>query len=237
MRQPPDPHYRHRFPAELISQAVWLYHVFSLSFRDVELLLAERGVIVSYESVRQWCLKFGASFAEKLRRRRSRPGDKWHLDEVFIRIQGVLHYLWRAVDQDGVVFDIVVQSRRDAKAAKRFFARLLKGLQYVPRVVVTDKLGSYGVARRELMPDVEHRKSRYLNNRAENSHRPTRRRERQMQRFKSSQQAQRFLLAHAFIYGHFHPRRHRTTAIDYRALRVTAFKVWQEETCARMAAS
>ena len=144
MRPPPDPHYRHRFPAELISQAVWLYHVFSLSFRDVELLLAERGVIVSYESVRQWCLKFGASFAEKLRRRRSRPGDKWHLDEVFIRIQGVLHYLWRAVDQDGVVFDIVVQSRRDAKAAKRFFARLLNGLQYIPRVLVTDKLGSYG---------------------------------------------------------------------------------------------
>lgn len=233
MRKPPDPHHRHRFPADLISHAVWLYHVFSLSFRDVELLLAERGVIVSYESVRQWCVKFGASFADKLRRRRPRPGDKWHLDEVFVRIQGVLHYLWRAVDQDGVVLDILLQSRRDAGAAKRFFKRLLKGLQYVPRVLVTDKLGSYGVAKRELLPDVEHRKSRYLNNRAENSHRPTRRRERQMQRFKSSRQAQRFLSAHGFIYGHFHPRRHWMTATHYRVSRATSFKVWREETCAQ----
>jgi putative transposase len=124
MMKPPDPHYRHRFPAELISHAVWLYHVFSLSFRDVELILAERGVVVSYESIRQWCLKFGASFADKLRRRRPRPGDKWYLDEVFIRIQGELHYLWRAVDQDGIVLDILVQHRRDAGAAKRFFKRL-----------------------------------------------------------------------------------------------------------------
>ena len=236
MKAPPDPHYHHRFPAELISHAVWLYHVFSLSFRDVELILAERGVIVSYESIRRWCLKFGASFANNLRRRRPRPGDKWHLDEVFIRIQGELHYLWRAVDQDGVVLDILVQKRRDGGAAKRFFKRLLKRLQYVPRVLVTDKLGSYGVAQRELLPDVEHRKSRYLNNRAENSHRPTRRRERQMQRFKSARQAQRFLSAHALIYGHFHPRRHRMRARSYRAGRNTAFKVWNEETCARTAA-
>lgn len=174
MRKPPDPHYRHRFPAELISHAVWHYHVLSLSFRDVQLILAERGVIVSYESIRRWCLKFGASFASSLRRRRPRPGDKWHLDEVFIRIQGELHSLWHAVDQDGIVLDILVQSRRDAGAAKRFFRRLLKGLRYVPRVLITDKLGSYSVAKRELLPDVEHPKSRYLNNRAENSHRPTR---------------------------------------------------------------
>ena len=160
MRKPTDPHYRHRFPAELISHAVWLYHVFSLSFRDVELILAERGVIVSYESICRWCLKFGASFASRLRRRRPRPGDKWHLDEVFIRIQGELHYLWRAVDQHGVVLDILVQSRRNAGTAKRFFRRRLKGLQYVPRVLITDKLGSYGVAKRELLPDVEHRNSR-----------------------------------------------------------------------------
>ena len=236
MRKPPDPRYRHRFPAELISHAVWLYHVFSLSFRDVELILAERGVIVSYESIRRWCLKFGASFASRLRRRRPRPGDKWHLDEVFIRIQGELHYLWRAVDQHGNVLDILVQSRRDAGAARRFFRRLLKGLQYVPRVLITDKLGSYGVAKRELLPDVEHRKSRYLNNRAENSHRPTRRRERQMQRFKSAPQAQRFLSAHAFIYGHFRPRRRRTTARNYRAARALAFKIWTKETCAQNAA-
>ena len=154
--------------------------------------------------------------------------------QVFVRIGGVLHYLWRAVDQDGVVLDILTQSCGDAGAAKRFFKRLLKGLQYVPRVLITDKLRSYGVAKRELLPGVEHRKSRYLNNRAENSHRPTRRRERQMQRFKSSLQAQRFLSAHAFIYGHFHPRRHRMAANRYRASRAMAFKVWQQETCAQV---
>ena len=177
--------------------------------------------------------KFGESFAHALRRRRPRPGDKWHLDEVFIRIQGVQHYLWRAVDQGGVVLDILVQDRRDAKAAKRFFKRLLRGLQYAPRVIITDKLGSYGVAQRHLLPDVEHRQSRYLNNRAENSHRPTRRRERQMQRFKSPGQAQEFLSAHAFIHGHFRPRRHLMAATAYRSLRSDAFNVWQQETCVR----
>ena len=143
MKPPPDPHHRHRFPAEILSHAVWLYHVFSLSLRDVELILAERGVVVSYESIRRWCRKFGQSFANRLRRRRPRPGDKWHLDEVFLRIRGELHYLWRAVDQDDVVLDILVQSRRNAKAAKRFFKKLLRGLQYAPRVIVTDKLRSY----------------------------------------------------------------------------------------------
>jgi putative transposase len=129
----PDPHYRHRFPAELISHAIWLYHIFSQSFRDVELLLSERGIIVSYESIRRRCLKFGASFANNLRRRRLRPGDKWYLDEVFIRIKGDQHYLWRAVDQDGIVHDVLVQASRSVEAAKRFFKRLLKGLLYVPR--------------------------------------------------------------------------------------------------------
>ena len=161
------------------------------------------------------------------------PGDKWYLDEVFIRIQGIQHYLWRAVDQGGVVLDILVQDRRDAKAAKRFFKRLLKGLQYRPRVIITDKLRSYGVAQRQLLPDVEHRQSRYLNNRAENSHRPTRRRERQMQRFKSPSQAQDFLSAHAFIHGHFHPQRHLMTATAYRSFRSEAFNIWQQETCDR----
>src|SRR6202000_1547718 len=224
MKTPPDPHYRHRFPAEIISHAVWLYHVFSLSLRDVELLLAERGVVVSYETGRAWCRKFGQSFANGLRGRRPRPGDKWHLDEVFIRIQGVQHYLWRAVDQDGVVLDILVQDRRDANAAKRFFRRLLKGLQYLPRVIVTDKLRSYGVAQRHLLPGVEHLQSRYLNNRAENSHRPTRRRERQMQRFKSPGQGQDFLSAHAIIYGHFRPPRHRLSAVRYRRARTKALR-------------
>src|ERR1700728_2701710 len=231
MKPPPDPHYRHRFPAEIISHAVWLYHVFSLSLRDVELILAERGVVVSHETVRRWCKKFGESFAKRLRRRRPHPGDKWHMDEVFIRIQGTQHYLWRAVDQDGVVLDILVQPRRDAKAAKRFLKRLLKGLQYEPRVIVTDKLKSYGVAQREVLPKVEHRQSRYLNNRAEESHRPTRRRERQMQRFKSSDQAQRFLSAHSMIYGHFRPRRHLMPAADYRRARSKAFRIWRQETC------
>src|SRR5579863_6555723 len=164
MRPPPDPHYRHRFPAQVICHAVWLYHAFSLSLRDVELILAERGIVVSYETVRRWGKKFAASFADRLRRRRPQPGDKWLLDEVFIRVQGVQHYLWRAVDQDGVALDILVQARRDAQAAKRFFKRLLTGLQYEPRVIVTDKLRSYGVAQRLLFPGVDHRQSRYLNN-------------------------------------------------------------------------
>ena len=160
MRREPDPHYR--FPAELIAHAVWLYHTIPLSFRDVELLLAERGAEVSCETVRCWCCNFARTFANRLRRRRPRPGDRWHLDEVFIKINGVQHYLWRAVDQEGVVLDILVQSRRNTKAAKRFFKKLLKGLRYVPRVVVTDKLKSYAAAKAKIIPGVEHRQSRYL---------------------------------------------------------------------------
>jgi putative transposase len=236
MKPPPAPHCHHRFRAEIICRAVWLYHVFSLSLRHVELLLAERGVVVSYETVRRWYKKFGASFADRLRRRRPRPGDKWHMDEVFIRIRGVQHYLWRAVDQDSVVLDILVQARCGANAAKRFFKQLLKGLQYAPRVIVTDKLRSYGVAQRQLLPGVEHRQSRYLNDRAENSHRPTRRRERQMQRSKSTEQAQDFFSAHSFIYGHFHPRRHQLPVHAYRVTRSDAFRLWHQETCARRAA-
>ena len=230
MTPEPNSYHRHRFPAEIISHAVWLYHVFSLSLRDVELILAERGVLVTHESIRNWCRKFGAEFAKRLRRRRPRPGDTWHLDEVFIRIRGVLHYLWRAVDQHGVVLDILVQEKRDGAAAKCFFRRLLKGLQYKPKRLITDGLRSYGVARRALLPDVKHRTSRYLNNRAENSHRPTRRRERQMQRFKSPGQAQDFLSVHAIIYGHFRPRRHRLSAVGYRRARTKAFRTWRQET-------
>lgn len=234
----PDPvtYPGYRFPVEIIGHAVWLYHVFSLSLRDVELILAERGIGVTHESIRQWCLRFGADFARKLRRRRPRPGDTWHLDEVFLRINGVLHYLWRAVDQNGVVLDILVQGRRNATAAKRFFKRLLAGLKYKPRPIVTDGLRSYSVARREVMPDVRHRTSRYLNNRAENSHRLTRRRERQMQRFKSPEQAQRFLSAHGMVYGHFRPRRHLMSAAQYRRARAEAFRIWRQETCVQIAA-
>jgi putative transposase len=222
---------RHRFPAEIISHAVWLYHVFSLSVRGVELILAERGVIMTHESVRHWCRNFGADFARRLRRRRPKTGDTWHLDEVFIRINGVPYYLWRAVDQHGVVLDIFVQHGRNAAAAKRFFKRLLHGLKYKPRRLTTDGLRRYGVAHREVLPDVRHRTSRYINNRAENSHRPTRRRERQMQRFKSSAQAQRFLSAHGMIYGHFRPRRHLMAADAYHRARAKAFQIWRQETC------
>jgi putative transposase len=226
----------YRFPAEVIHHATWLYHVFSLSLRDVELILAERGVAVSHESIRRWCVRFGAEFAAKLRKRRPRPGDTWHMDEMYLRISGELFYLWRAVDQHGVVLDILVQGRRNATAAKRFFKQLLAGLGYRPRRIVTDGLRSYGVARREILPEVRHRTSRYLNNRAESSHRPTRRRERQMQRFKSPEQAQRFLSAHGMIYGHFRPRRHLMTADQYRSARDKAFRIWRQETCAQTAA-
>ncbi len=147
----------YRFPPEIISHAVWLYFRFSLSFRDVEELLAQRGIVVTYETVRRWCLTFGQSYANELRRRRPRCGDKWHLDEVYLKINGKTHYLWRTVDQDGNVLDILVQSRRNKKAAKRFFRKLLKGLQYVPRVIITDKLKSYSAAKREILPGVEHR--------------------------------------------------------------------------------
>ena len=226
----PNPYRGFRYPAEIIQHAVWLYHCFSLSLRDVELILAARGIVVSYETIREWGLRFGRMFANKLQRRRPRPGDRWHLDEVFLRIRGKVHYLWRAVDQDGHVLDILVQSRRNAEAAKRFFRKLLRNLQYVPRVIVTDKLRSYGAAKREILSDVEHRQSRYLNNRAEVSHQPTRRRERQMQRFKSARQAQRFLSAHSRIHNHFQLRRHRLTAAQHRAARDHAFRTWRDIT-------
>jgi putative transposase len=169
-----------RFPPEIISHCVWLYHRFPLSFRDVQELMIERGVDVTHETVRAWCDRFGQEYANQLRRRRPRPGDKWHLDEVFVRINGKQRYLWRAVDQHGNVLDVLVVSRRNAVAAKKFFRKLLKGLRYVPRVIVTDKLASYEVAHREILHSVEHRRSKYLNNRAENSHQPTRARERAM---------------------------------------------------------
>jgi putative transposase len=151
-----------RFPSEIISHAVWLYFRFSLSYRDVEELMAQRGIVVTYETIRQWCLKFGQNYANELRRRH-RCGDKWHMDEVVLIIQGKKHYLWRAVDQEGNVLDILVQSRRNKKAAKRFFRKLLKGLLYVPRVIIADKLKSYGAAKRETLPSVEHRQHKQLN--------------------------------------------------------------------------
>ena len=226
----------HRFPPEIISHGVWLYYRFTLSYRDVQEILMERGIIVSHEAIRGWCQKFGQDYANQIRRRRPRTGDKWHLDEVFLTINGKRHYLWRAVDQDDNVLDILVQSRRNKKATKKFFRKLLKGLQYAPRVVITDKLRSYGAAKREILPGVEHRQSRYLNNRCENSHRPTRQRERRMQGFKSSGHAQRFLSAFGPIFQHFHPRRHLLSAAAYRGEMRKRFESWAEITGAKQVA-
>src|SRR4051812_4364158 len=196
----------------------------------VEELLAARGVIMSHETVRQWGLKFGQDFANRIRRRLPRAGDKWHLDEVEIRIAGTKHWLWRAGDQDGPVLDVLGQSRRDKRAAKRLLRKLLKRQGRAPRVMVTDKLASYPAAKKELMPGVEHRRHKGLNNRAENSHQPTRRRERQMKRFASPGQAQRFLSAHDGITNLFHLRRDHITASQYRAARTQAFQTWAEVT-------
>ncbi|MFI6063444.1 IS6 family transposase [Streptomyces sp. NPDC051286] len=226
-----SPSYRgHRYPVEVISHCVWLYFRFPLSFREVEELMLQRGVIVSHETVRRWCLKFGQAYAHALRRRQARPGDKWHLDEVFIKINGEQKYLWRAVDQDGNVLDILVQNRRDKAAARRFFRKLLKKTGTVPRVLVTDKLRSYGAAHREVMPSVEHRFHKGLNNRAENSHQPTRQRERAMKGFRSVGGAQRFLSAFSGISPHFRPRRHLLTATDYRAEMTVRFAIWEQIT-------
>jgi len=226
----------HRFPIEIISHAVWLYFGFCLSYRDVQELLLERGVVVTYEAIREWCRKFGQQYANQLRRRRPRLGDKWHTEEVFLTIKGKHHYLWRAVDQNGNVLDILVQRRRDKQAAKKFFRKLLKGLRYVPRVIITDKLKSYGAAKREILPGVEPRQHRYLNNRAENSHQPSRQREQRMQRFKSPGQAQRFLSAHGLIMQHFRPRRHRLSVPTYRYEMRKRFQSWREITTPALAA-
>jgi putative transposase len=231
MTTPVSPSYAgHRFPAEIISHAVWLYFRFPLSLRMVEEMLAARGIVVSHETVRQWALKFGQAFANRIRRRLPCAGDKWHLDEVMVKIAGVKHWLWRAVDQTGRVLDVLVQSRRDKQAAKRLLRKLLKKQMRLPRVMITDKLTSYGAAQRAIMPGVEHRQHKGLNNRAENAHQPTRRRERQMKRFKSPGQAQRFLSAHDQINNLFHLRRDHRPAIAYRAARTQAFQTWAEVT-------
>ena len=221
MSQPPS--YRgYRFPPEINSHAVWLCHRFGLSFRDVEDLLAERGVTVTYESIRQWCLTFGLDYARRLRRRRGRMGDTWHLDEVFVKFHGRQQYLWRAVDEDGDVIDILVQSRRNRRAAIRFFRKLLKGQGCVPRRLITDKLRSYPAACRTVMPSVVHCTDRYANNRAEVSHQPTRERERQMRRFTSAAHAQRFLSVHDPIQNLFRVGRHLLRAVHHRLLRTRA---------------
>ena len=231
MTSQPSRYRGYRFPSDIISHAVWLYYRFSVSFRDVEDLLAERGVTVTYEAIRQWCRKFGLDYARRLRHRRGRQGDTWYLDELFLQIQGRRQYLWRAVDEDGDVLDILVQSRRDRRAALRFFRKLLKGQGCVPRRLVTDKWRSYPAACRTVMPSAVHCTDQYANNRAEVSHQPTRQRERQMRRFKSAAHAQRFLSVHGPIQNLFRVGRHLLRAVHHRLLRTRAFGVWREVTC------
>ena len=206
-------------------------HRFALSFRDAEDLLAQRGITVSYEAIRQWCQTFGLDYARRLRRRRGRMGDTWYLDELFVTIQGRQQYLWRAVDEDGDELDILVQSRRNRQAAIRFFRKVLKGQGREPRRLVTDKLRSYPAACRTVLPSVVHVTDQYANNRAEVSHQPTRQRERQMRRFKSAAHVQRFASVHGRVQNLFRVGRHLVRAVHHRLLRTQAFGVWREVTC------
>ena len=217
---------RHRFPPDIISYAVWLYYRFNLSHRDIEDLLAERGITVSREAIRLWCIKFGAIYARRLKQKHRSYGDTFYIDEVFVKINGKQLYLWRAVDQDGEVVDVFLQTRRNGAAAKRFFKRLLRSHGDEPRKIVTDKLRSYGVAHRELIPETIHSTKQYENNRAEQSHEATRVRERGMRKFKSTEQAQRFITTHAAVQNLFNLGRHLVRAQRYRNLRISAFAEW-----------
>ena len=231
----PGPYHRHRFPAEVISYAVWLYFRFPLSHRDVEELLAERGIQVSYETIRRWSIKFGSRFGEELRRRESRPGTTWHLDEVFLRMNGRRVYLWRAIDEQGQVLDILVQARRDANAAERFFHRLLDRVGQAPEQIVTDKLASYAAAK-ERIPALGATKHVYmraaarLNNPVERSHQARRIRERRMRCFKSPSSAQRFLSVFSRICNHFQLRRHLLPALQHREHKRARLRAWRELT-------
>jgi putative transposase len=224
---------RHQFPLAIIRHAVWLYVRFTLSYRDVEDLLAERGLDVSYETVRRWVLKFGPLFARELRHRRHRPTSQWHLDEMaIVVIGGKRFWLWRAVDDEGEVLDLLVQRRRDKNAAVRLMRKLLKKQGFPPNVLVTDKLRSYGAARSEMRLSARHEQGLRKYNRAENSHQPVRRRERKMQRFKSPGSAQRFLSVHAAVHNTFNVQRHLTSRNTLRLLRGEAFQTWRAATAA-----
>lgn len=225
---------RHRFPPEIIAHAVWLYFRFPLSLRLVEEMLLERGILVSYETVRRWALKFGPDYARRLRRKTPSRYDIWHLDEVVITIAGKQQWLWRAVDQDGYVLDEIVQTRRNTKAARRLLTRLLKQQGCPPKRLITDKLGSYAAARRKIMPAVEHWSHKGLNNRAENSHLPLRRRERAMQGFRSPRSLQRFVGVFSAVRNLFVPPRSRRSALAIHLHRLNAMAEWK--TAANVAA-
>ncbi|OUJ14869.1 IS6 family transposase [Acetobacter sp. DsW_063] len=224
---------RHRFPREIIGHAVWLYFRFPLSFRLIEEMLLERGIVVSYETIRRWSLKFGAPYARRLRRKSARRGDIWHLDEVRIVIGGRPHWLWRAVDQDGYVLDEILQARRNTKAARRLLTRLLKKQGARPQRMITDRLKSYGAARRQVMPGVEHRSHKGLNNRAENSHLPLRKRERVMQKFRSPGGCQRFVSVFSAVRNLFVAPRSIDNALSRYIQRVRAFAQWNNATALR----
>src|SRR5438105_3218146 len=223
---------RHRFPPPIIQHAIWLYLRFTLSYRDVEELLAERGLDISYETVRRWILKFGPVIARKLRQRRPRPSDRWHLEEMVVRIAGTQMYLWRSVDHEGEVLDMLVQRRRDKRAALRLMRKLLKKQGFTPKLLTTDKLGSYGAAVRHLRLTCRHEQGLRKNNRAENSHQAVRRRERKMQRFKSARSAQRFLSIHAAVHNTFNLQRHLVSRLTLRILRAEAASEWRNAVAA-----
>ena len=223
---------RHRFPPPIIQHAIWLYLRFTLSYRDVEELLAERGLDVSYETVRRWVLKFGARVAQRLRRRRPCPSDRWHLDEMVVRIAGRRMYLWRAVDHEGEILDMLVQRRRNKRAALRLMRKLLRKHGVAPKLVVTDKLPSYGAAFRDLHLTCRHDQGLRKNNRAENSHQVVRRRERKMQRFKSAASAQCFLSMHAAVHNTFNHQRHLISRSTLRIFRAEAAAQWLDAVAA-----
>ena len=224
---------RHRFPPDVIRHAVWLYFRFTLSFRDVEELLAQRGIEVSYETIRCWTLKFGRLFAQNLRRSRPKPTGRWHLDEMVVKIGGRRMYLWRAVDDEGEVLDMLVQERRIKAAALKLRRKLLKNHGVHPETIVTDKLASYRAAARDLGLVDRHRPGGMPeNNRAENSHLPIRRRERKQQKFKSRGSAQRFLATHAAVYNVFNLQPHLIRRPTLRQFRAEAHQTWVAATAA-----
>ncbi|WP_164662149.1 IS6 family transposase [Tropicibacter sp. Alg240-R139] len=221
---------RHRFPPQIIAHAVWLYVRFNLSLREVEEMLLQRGIDVSYETVRRWVIKFGSAVARNLRQRHNRPGDVWHLDEVAVRISGRKYWLWRAVDQHGVMLDEILQPSRDKRAAKRLLRRLIKRLGFIPKRIITDKLRSYGAAKREVAPGVDHWSHKGLNNRAENSHLPFRKRERTMQGHRSPGGLQRFVATHSAIRNCFSVPARRRSALTIRYHRLEAIDAWNAAT-------